>query len=199
MKAYHFAGILLSGGASRRFGEPKAFYPYKNKPMFMFAYESLKKETEKTVIVSRSELIARFQSMIDDEVISDDPKFLGEGPLAGIYTAMVDLLAEWYVVLPCDMPLVNRQFVAYLKNWTQTEEISQCFVPFVKGFKQPMAAIYHRSCLPDIEQLLNQRQLKMDALLERVNTRIVYPETEGFHSDLFRNINTKQHLCELEN
>lgn len=163
----------------------------------MYTYESLQAETEKTMVITRSEFISRFQSLNIGEVFEDRPAFSGKGPLAGLYTAMQEIPASWYMILPCDMPGITPAFVRYLKDQVLREQQNQCLIPSVKGYKQPAAAVYHRSCLPHIELLLKQEQLKMTALFERVNTCLVYPEQAGFPSKMFCNINTKADLSEM--
>ena len=78
--------VILAGGASRRFGEPKAFAKWKG-GMF---YEQAKKAFGggETVIISRPEHIKKFLSNRERHVFADEPRFRGMGPLAGIYTAM---------------------------------------------------------------------------------------------------------------
>lgn len=98
--------VLLAGGASRRFGEPKAFVKWKGRMFYECAKEAL---GEQTVIISRPEFIDRFQENGENEVYQDAEPFQGMGPLAGIYTAFKKTDGDLYTVLSCDTPLIQRR------------------------------------------------------------------------------------------
>lgn len=198
---YQFMGILLSGGASRRFGEPKAFYQYNGQPLFSYSLQSLKSQTEKIIIISRPDQEKVYRQATDTDVVvmNDDPAYKGMGPLAGLYTAMSHYLSEWYIVLPCDTPFIDDDLIRYLKNHLSNKDPCDGVVPFANGYKQPLIAIYHRRLLPNIRHLLETGSLRLDRLLQLANIHLVYPEKDGFSSRLFENINTKQQIENVEN
>lgn len=97
--------VLLAGGASRRFGEPKAFVKWRGRMFYEWAKKAL---GEHTVIISRPEFIDRFQENGENEVYQDAEPFQGMGPLAGIYTAFKKTNGDLYTVLSCDTPLIKE-------------------------------------------------------------------------------------------
>ncbi|MFS0576021.1 molybdenum cofactor guanylyltransferase [Sporosarcina sp. 179-K 3D1 HS] len=99
-------GIVLAGGLSRRFGSPKAFAELDGRPFYRIAMDAMAGLCDEVVIVTRPDLLQEFPAAAT--VIVDLEEFKGLGPLAGILSAMEFVEAARYVVLPCDMPYINR-------------------------------------------------------------------------------------------
>ncbi|WP_139488559.1 molybdenum cofactor guanylyltransferase [Brevibacillus dissolubilis] len=113
-------GIILAGGQSRRFGRPKALAEYNGKFFYEYAVEALEPHVERILLVSQPELTQRYDGDARLTVIEDEPDVRGNGPLAGLYSAMRYVggepatdnsgeasKQEWYAVLACDMPQVT--------------------------------------------------------------------------------------------
>lgn len=193
MKSHHVVGILLAGGASRRFGEPKALYELDGKPFFQYSLDALQESAEDIVIVSQPDLIRQIQCQTTYDVILDEEQFRGDGPLAGIYSAMKHIHSEWYLVLPCDTPYIHAAIVNQLRSYTERHPDKDAIVPHVAGKKQPLIAMYNRRCLPAIEKNLKENCLKMGMLLQAVETMFI-EENEWNDHEAFRNINEKDDL-----
>src|SRR5699024_747901 len=101
----HTEDILLTGGMYRRFGIQKALTDCNGIPFYEYVYTSLQAVCDDIIIVTRPQLKRRFpdkyHTVVDEEV------YAGCGPLAGIFTGMHQKEADQYIVLPCDMPLIN--------------------------------------------------------------------------------------------
>ncbi|WP_216831303.1 molybdenum cofactor guanylyltransferase [Alkalihalobacterium elongatum] len=193
MNAHHIVGVLLAGGESRRFGEPKAFYQLDGQPFFQYSLDALKKNADDIIIVSQPQLIKQMQDHTSYRVVLDEEKFRGFGPLAGIYTAMKLVHAEWYVILPCDTPYITEHVIKRLVSYTKIHPKKDAFIPKVAGRNQPLIAVYNRRCLSTIEKNLKENQLKMGMLFQAVET--VFIEEESFNNhEAFRNINTKEDM-----
>ncbi|MGV3488852.1 MAG: molybdenum cofactor guanylyltransferase [Tuberibacillus sp.] len=189
-------GVLLAGGQSRRFGDPKAFSLYKGKPMYEWAVDALSPIVEEMVVVSHPSLTDRFQKETSFTVLEDAEAFKGMGPLAGIYSAMQGIRASWYFIAPCDTPLIKEDVYRFME-----EELHQKrwegIIPTIAGRLQPLISIYSRKILPDIFDLLSDKKLKMSGLLEHAFIDTIELK-EMFPENLFINVNTKSDLFNLE-
>lgn len=182
------AGIVLAGGMSRRFQSDKACEPYKNGTFLSHAYTELKAVSDSVAVSGRK--------WKDPEITSfeDCPPFKGLGPLAGIYSAMKIVKSEWYLVLACDMPLIDRQT---LSVFTELKTAGHsAVVPVINGKVHPLCAMYHCSLLPVLQKPLEDRELKMMSLLHAAEP-LMLDQSHFDRPDQFANINKKEDLVLL--
>jgi molybdenum cofactor guanylyltransferase len=184
LKREEIIGVILAGGQSRRFGQPKAFAKRRGVPFYQYSIEALKPFTSKLVVVTNENVQNQFYADNSLTLIQDDLIFKGKGPLAGIYSAMKEFQAEWYIVLPIDVPFINnhviKQLIASMDNGVEA------VVPVMEGRKQPLIAAYHYSIQNKIQDILQQEDLSLHSLLQRINC--LYVSDIG-NSQSFININ----------
>ncbi|MDU0813047.1 molybdenum cofactor guanylyltransferase [Bacillus siamensis] len=185
--------VILAGGASRRFGEPKAFAKWKG-GMF---YEQAKKAfgCGETVIISRPEHIKKFLANKERHVFADVPQFRGMGPLAGIYTAMKQTEGETYTVISCDTPLVTRKTMAALEM--KLTGNADAVIPICENREQPLLAVYHKRVQEVLFDQLAQNKLKMADTLKHLSVCYVQAEDIGAGPEEFVNINTPDDYARL--
>lgn len=119
----------------------------------------------------------------------------GSGALVGLYTALADATTPWIVVLACDLPFVTEDLMTRLAGYCSNE--FEAIVPEQQDAKpQPLCAFYAREkCLPVVEAMIKNGDLKMQRLLSRINTRFVgFAEIVDLDSssDFFLNVNTSE-------
>lgn len=158
------AGILLAGGASRRFGSPKAFANVEGKPFYKHSLETLQAITGTIFIITNEQLEVKFENIADAQIMTDDKKYRGKGPLAGLYTAMQAIKAEWYALIPVDVPFINPEIYHTLLE--QRAPDLEAVIPLSNGRLQPLIALYHHSLAGRLKELLDTDQLAMRALLD---------------------------------
>ncbi|MCY8202549.1 MULTISPECIES: molybdenum cofactor guanylyltransferase [unclassified Bacillus (in: firmicutes)] len=185
--------VLLAGGASRRFGEPKAFVNWRGRMFYEWAKMAL---GEHAVIISRPEFIDRFQENGETEVYPDAEPFQGMGPLAGIYTAFKKTDGDLYTVLSCDTPLIQRRTMLELKRLMT--DGTDAVVPVSDGREQPLIAIYHKRIMPILYDQLSEKRLRISDLLGRISVRYIQAEEIGANPAEFININTRDDFNCLE-
>ncbi|MEK5365573.1 molybdenum cofactor guanylyltransferase [Bacillus sp. FSL R5-0654] len=188
----HVVNVILAGGASRRFGEPKASYMYQGKSLYEHVKEQLLEG--QTVIISHPSLLPFFKARGEQSVWLDDEEVRGCGPLAGIYTAMQKQEAEWYLVTACDMPFIRKETAKVLSSYCS--EHTDAIIPLVQGRLQPLFALYHRRSLPFIRACLKENKFAVKDLLQKLQVRIVSEEELNVTSNEFRNINKRSDLPE---
>lgn len=182
-------GIVLAGGLSRRFGSPKAFAKLEGQYFYTYAVDALKPYCEEIIIVTRSELVAYFPT--EFHVIVDDLAYRGDGPLAGIYSAMKASLATRYLVLPCDMPYMNEQFIKKLLAYSDGEITAVR----TKDYDHPLVSVWKRTVFEHLKQTLDKKQLRVVPFFHTVNTTWIDGAllTDEFHKVL-TNINHQEDL-----
>lgn len=183
-------GVVLAGGLSRRFGSPKAFAQIEGRYFYESSVNALKPYCDEIIIVTRPEFIKRFPEEL--RVIVDDPAYAGDGPLAGIYSAMKKLIALRYIVLPCDMPYINEQFINRLLKYDDDEVIAVR----TEDYRHPLVSIWKRTVFKKLEHALDEQQLRVVPFLNTVQTRWVHGEAlTSDCAEVLRNIN---HQADLE-
>lgn len=184
--------VILAGGTSRRFGEPKASYLYKGKPLYEHVKEQLL--DGQIMIISHPELVPFFKGRGEQAVYLDDEHVRGRGPLAGIYTAMQKQEADWYLVTACDMPFIRKETAQVLSSYCQ--EHVDAVVPCILGRLQPLFALYHRRSFPLIHECLMENQLAIKDLLQKLKVHVVAEDELNMTSNEFHNINKRSDLPE---
>nr|WP_240795574.1 molybdenum cofactor guanylyltransferase [Aquibacillus halophilus] len=187
-----YTGIIIAGGQSRRFGSPKAFAKLEGKPLYSYSISILNKYCSSIVLVTNSSLEQSFkQENLAVQVIQDIKKYQGQGPLAGIFSAMTKVTDEWYMVLPIDVPFMQEWVIEELIY--QLDDSYEAIVPVVNGKKQPLVALYHQSLRNRIEENLQQGKRSLDQLL--TNAKVKYL-TNIEDENPFININHREDFPE---
>jgi len=122
----------------------------------------------------------------------------GAGPLAAIATGMQAAPADLYLVASCDIPLVTSELLQYLVD---SAGDGDAVVPVVAAGREPLCAVYARSCLPAIKRALASDRRRVDSFYGDVQVRWI-GETElaqfGSPAQLFFNVNTPDDLAQAE-
>jgi len=122
----------------------------------------------------------------------------GRGALGGIYTGLASADSFYSLVVGCDMPFLNRDFLRYMIDITPDFD---AVVPRIDDMLEPLHAVYSRGCLSPIKELLNQDRLGISPVFNLVKTRYVSKdEITKFDPEYlsFFNINTQDDLKKAE-
>lgn len=181
------AGLVLAGGKSRRFGSPKAFAVLDGKPFWQHAADALHGGGCRPVLISaRPEHLGGFGSRF--EPVTDVPEFAGDGPLAGIYSAMMACPSERIAVLPCDMPFAGPEEVRRLL------ELSDPAAPVtaVRLGEQPipLLSVWDGRLSGRIRRALSAGERGVMPFLARVGAAWLDTRELNEDPDVFRNVNT---------
>ncbi|MCH8864545.1 MAG: molybdenum cofactor guanylyltransferase [Chloroflexi bacterium] len=187
-------GIVLAGGKSLRFGNDKASEAIGSKSLLQQVITSLRFLDGEIIVVTSDE------HPISESI--DHPKLRiltdilpGKGPLGGIYTGLAASTTEYNLVVASDMPFLNEALLRYQIEISEGYDIT---VPRLGKLVEPLHAIYARSCLGPMAEMIKQEHLSIYQLFRRVRVRYMEAaEIERFdpeHRSLF-NINTKTDLA----
>jgi len=183
-------GIILAGGSNSRMnGEDKAQIVVDSLPLIERKIELLQGLFAEVLIVCNRKRRYDYPQV---KIVFDRQE--GCGPLMGLYSGLQASSHEINFVTACDMPFVNEQLVGLLVETAQNCGVA---APVVKGYWEPMMAVYNKSILPAIQKCLDDNRRKMVSFFDQVRVRgITEAQVKTFDPDLlsFLNVNTPEQL-----
>ena len=193
-------GIILSGGQSSRMGEDKALLQIGGRKIIELMIEKLKPFCNE-IIISANDLDA--YANFNCQVVPD--KFRNSGPLAGIYSSLVESNHEKNFIISCDLLLVSEQVIERIVKSHSEKEI---VLPVVEGKYQQMCGVYSKSVLPKAGEILKneegerytvkgKRKTSVKQLLELCEVEFVDVTTIASENE-FLNMNTKEDFAIIE-
>jgi len=181
-------GFILVGGRSSRMGTDKSLMQFDGQTSVERIAAELRSITPRISLAGRSR--AGFDP--DLRIIPDTHEQWGA--LGGIHAALGACVADWALIVACDLPFVTRDLCLRLLMLSQ-QGSPEAVVPIQPdGRPQPLCALYRREpCLLEAEKLIASGEHTPRALLANVKTRWVrsaelidLPGAENF----FFNVNT---------
>lgn len=108
------SGILLAGGASRRFGRPKILEPVDGAPLFHKPLRALLDSCDDVVIVvaPRAEDLPLPDGADRVSFVHDDVAY--EGPLSGAHVGLDHARGEYAALVAADMPGITSQLLSLM-------------------------------------------------------------------------------------
>ncbi len=190
------AGIILAGGQSKRMGKNKALLPLPGNEQLTFVEylaHMLTASCSEVLLVVRDQAAATaYNALPNVRVVIDQT--LGYGPLMGLYSGLSEIHTAHALVLAVDMPFMQPAMLTFLLAQPLSDAL---LVPVVHAVPQVLCAIYPRSTLPVIEELLHQGRHDPRSLLEAASVTYI-DETRLREIDpqlrSFININTPEEL-----
>jgi len=133
-------GLILAGGKSSRMGKDKSVIDYHGKPQMDVASDLLSPFCKK-VFLSTRRAQAGHEPYKKFSHVHDDPQFEGEGPLAGILSAMKKYPTAAWLVLACDLPFVTEDTLRHLLKHRDPSRIATAYKSSHDGLPEPLCAI----------------------------------------------------------
>ena len=189
------AGFVLAGGRSRRMGRDKALLPYCGRPLIAHVAGTVEKalgregrsDSGHVAIVGEPD---RYRDL-GYRVLADI--YENSGPLGGIVTALTAGLADWNLVVACDMPNLEPADLRKLADQISASG-AQCIAAVgPSGEAEPLCALYHRDCLPILTRALHDKRLKLKDVLRELR-----PEFVTLAAESLANLNTPEDWMAFE-
>jgi molybdopterin-guanine dinucleotide biosynthesis protein A len=170
-------GVLLVGGASTRFGSPKALAVLDGETLAARAWRTLGTACEERLAVGKSvDGLELPFPLVDDGSAH-------RAALAGLVAGLREARAEVAVVLPVDMPLVSASLLVELADACADAAVPQT---------GPLPGAFRRSALRVLERRLAAGTLALHEALADLDTRRVEVD-----ETLLANVNTLDDLRRL--
>ncbi len=188
-----FPAFILAGGESRRMGTPKAFASLQGRPLIQHVADRLAPLFQQVYVVARE--TEGFTSLGLPIMRDAMPQ---KGPLAGLYSGLVQSQAPWCLAVGCDMPFLSGALVGYMARFLSRGDI---VAARVQGHDQPLPAFYSQRCLPHAQRLLSEGNTSLRALMSSCKV-VILPEEElaPLDPDLrtFLDLDTPEQLAALD-
>jgi len=187
MSDSRITGAILAGGKSQRMGKDKGLLTINGTTFIEHLARGLQSVFGDVMIISDHADWYRFLGL------PMHPDLLKHcGPLGGIHSALVNAERGSIFVLPCDMPLIEPDIIRYVVSCA-----SPRFDVSVASFQNrviPLLGIYRRSCLENLERVLQHGEFRVQAVLGTWKTELIRLDDTpflGLESQL-SNVNTQQ-------
>ncbi len=184
MKIRDITGVILSGGKSSRMGMNKALLKIGEITIIEKIAKLLESTFEKVILITNTPEDYEFLGIPIFEDL-----FKNKGPLAGIHSALKNSTKNKIFVLPCDMPLITKDLIAYIVNYNSEKPI---IIYSVGGLLQPLVGVYSKQILKKLEYFLldNNSNKSFYKFFSFVQPEIIDPQTLPFYKkEDFFNLN----------
>ena len=174
-------------------GSPKALLLFDGEPLIVHIVATLRRLFAEVVVVA-----APGQSLPSMPVTLVRDEIEHQGPVGGLYYGLRAAGGDVSFATSCDSAFLNVDLISHLISQMPEHDV---VVPRWEGRDQPLHAVYRRSVLPHLAELLARGQLRPVYLFDRVRTRrIDEEEIRRFDPDgaSFFNMNTPEDYAEAQ-
>ncbi len=170
-------GVLLVGGASRRFGSPKALAQLDGETLAERAHRTLTEAFGPPLVLGKT------ADGLDLPFPVEDDGFDVRAPIAGVAAALRRAPTDLVVVLPTDLPGVTPALLHRLADAAADAAVPET---------GPLPGAYRRSALPVLERRIAAGELALRDALAELDVRIIAADP----AELV-NVNTPDDLARL--
>jgi molybdopterin-guanine dinucleotide biosynthesis protein A len=167
--------IILAGGKSSRLGRNKALQVIEGKSLIQWVVDHLAILTTEIIIATAHGEASPCSSAVRIKTVGDI--YPGKGPLGGIHSGLIASSSSWAIVVGCDTPFLSIGLLEYM---TQVLADSDVALPRIGEMIEPLCAVYSKSCLASIQELLEQDERRIRKLFSIV--RVKYVEEDEINS-----------------
>ena len=170
-------GILLVGGASSRFGSPKALARLNGESLAERAWRVIGETCAHRLAVGKAEELVELELPVLDD--GTEVRTAMAGLVAGVRAATTDVS----VVVPVDMPLLTPALLLELADACADAAVPQT---------GPLPGAYSKRALPVLERRLAEGRFALREALDELDTKRL-----ELKDSLLVNVNTKDELRRL--
>ena len=178
-------GLVMAGGMSRRMGQDKTQILIAGVSLTRLAVDKLSNLCERVVISGRKDDHQDFTEIVIEDLVQ------GLGPMGGLYSVMMACPSDRYLVLAPDIPLVS----VHLLDLLLKQECDGIVVPRgPDGSVEPLVAVYPRTALPMIREMLESGNRALHKLIERYPSCYLDYTAHQIPENTFLNLNSPADL-----
>jgi molybdopterin-guanine dinucleotide biosynthesis protein MobB len=193
-------GVILAGGASRRFGSPKALARVGGGRIVDRVRDALAAAVPEVVVSTNQPAL-----FADLGVPMRADEIEGLGALGGIHTALLwaaERGRSGALVVACDMPWISADLLRMIADRAASTS-ADAVVPESGGRRaiEPLCAWYSVRCLPQVERMIGEGERRVHRLIDRIRADVIPGDDVRRAGDpgiLFQNVNTVDDLRRAE-
>jgi molybdopterin-guanine dinucleotide biosynthesis protein A len=158
--------IIMAGGGSTRAGQDKSMLQVAGEPMIKYIYDQLRPHFNQ-ILVSAND--PGKYGFLGADVVAD--RIADQGPLMGIASAMEASAMEVNFVIACDIPQVD---IFLMRRMLRECRDCDAVVPRLGPSQyEPLFAVYRKSILRTMNELLASGRCKIDEVYEHCKTTYI--------------------------
>jgi len=187
------SAIMLAGGRGERLGRDKATLELGGRTLFQRVSDLLSELSADIIVVVRPD---QQLDVPNARIVTDLEPYTGA--LAGIASGLAAARQAWSIVVACDMPFISLDLLRYLISLTPDQDV---VVPQLDVGLEPLHALYHKRCLPELYQVLREGRRRVVSFYGSLQVRYVGPAQMRAYDPTgrsFFNINTPEDLAQAE-
>ncbi|MCK5586369.1 molybdenum cofactor guanylyltransferase [Candidatus Bipolaricaulota bacterium] len=176
--------IILAGGAGKRMGFPKHELAMGETSVLERIHQRLGDLCVETIVVGQG------ISSPNRKIRTAEDLYSERGALVGIHGGLSASRTDLTFVVACDMPHVGHTLVSHLLGAAADADI---VVPVIRGYYEPLCAVYRTTCLRPIGRSIEGGILKIVHFYHEVRVREIHEQKiREFDPNLrsFVNLNT---------
>ena len=172
--------LILIGGKSSRMGTDKSLLDYHGKPQREYLFGLAQKYCTEVYFSCREEQKFSEKTIIDN--------YAELGPISGIVSAFEHDKNEAWLVLACDMPLINENDFETLIKHRNPEKVATTFFNNENNAPDPLFTIYESKAYEQLIEYIKSGNKSPKIFLQNTDIQLIKSE----NIDFLKNINTKE-------
>ncbi|MDG4652755.1 NTP transferase domain-containing protein [Chryseobacterium arthrosphaerae] len=177
-------GLILAGGKSVRMGKAKDLLHWHGKEQRYFAADLIAPFCEEVFISCRQDQLENFDPGY--KALTDT--FLNMGPFGGILSALRSRRDTAWLVVACDLPLLDPKSLEFLLRSRDPEKAATTYESPFDGLPEPLITIWEPKSYPLLLHFLGMGNTCPRKVLINSDTLILKPE----NPDALMNVNTPE-------
>lgn len=187
-------GLVLAGGASSRMNRDKGGIDYHGVSQVEYTYNLLKKNCSEVFISCRREQeeqphLKKFSKIND--------RFLNCGPLGGILSAMSAHRNAAWLVLACDLPMINDDVIKTLVENRGHYQMGTAFYNTDEKRFEPLAALYEPKSYHRMFYFLAEGKTCPQKVLYNSEVKVINFNNTDLLAKSLMNVNTPEDFLEI--
>lgn len=146
-------GLILAGGKSTRMGSDKGVLDYHGVPQRQYLFDLAQQFCDDVFYSIREDQIEEFLELPN---VVDENKY--RGPLNGILSAHQQFPEVAWLVLACDLPLLDSRSIETLVAEREVSKTATAYATSKTGLPEPLVSIWEPSGLVNAIEYMEEAQ-----------------------------------------